>query len=271
MKGKELVAALHAGKRVYGTCILSTYPGWPNAVKRIGLDFVFIDTEHVSIDRDQLSWMCRMYQALDIAPIVRIPLPDPYWACMALDGGAAGIIAPYVETVEEVQALRGAVKFRPLKGKRLQAILAGKEQPEPALAQYLAERNAGSIMVVNIESIHAIAALDDILAVPQVDALLVGPHDLSLNLGIPEQYRHPRFEEAVRTIIAKARAKGAGVGIHFSAGIDQEIAWAKAGANLILHSSDSALFSQALIADLKTFREALGGEESGQKGEDVHI
>jgi len=235
------------------------------------VDFVFIDTEHVAIDREQLSWMCRMYQALGIPPIVRIPRPDPYLACMVLDGGAAGIIAPYVESVEEVQALRGAVKFRPLKGKRLQAILASREELEPALAQYLAERNADSVMVVNIESIHAIAALDDILAVPQLDAVLIGPHDLSLSLGIPEEYRHPRFDEAVRTIIAKARAKNVGVGIHFSAGMDQEIAWAKAGANLIVHISDIGAFSQALAADFKAFRAALGEEEVARKGPSIHI
>lgn len=64
--------------------------------------------------------MCNAYRALGIAPIVRIPSPDPYYASMVMDGGANDIIAPYVETVEQVKALSGAVKLRPIKGMRLQ-------------------------------------------------------------------------------------------------------------------------------------------------------
>jgi 4-hydroxy-2-oxoheptanedioate aldolase len=258
MNGAELASALRAGRRVYGTCIVSTSPKWPGMIAGLGLDFVFIDTEHMPIPRDQLAWMCQAYAGLNLAPIVRIPEPDPYRACMALDGGAAGIIAPYVESIEQVRALRGAVKFRPLKGHRLRKMLEGAETLEPELAAYLAGANAGRVMVVNIESVPAIEALDDLLAVPDIDALLIGPHDLSLNLGIPEQYRHPGFNEAVSAIIRKARARGVGVGIHFSFGIDHEIGWAKEGANLILHSSDLFLVREALAADLKRFRDALG-------------
>ena len=270
MNGRELSEALRAGRRVYGTAILSTSPRWPGLVRGLGLDFVFIDTEHVAIDRHQLSWMCQAYRAMAIAPIVRVPEPDPFLACMALDGGAAGVIFPYVESPAQAVALRGATRLRPLKGRRLRAFLSGQESLEPALADYLAERNAATCMVVNIESPAGMAALDEILAVPGLDAVLVGPHDLSCSLGIPEQYGHPRFDEAVRTIIAKARAAGVGVGIHFSAGIEPEIAWAKAGANFIIHSSDLSLFGRAMRADLATFKAALGdGEGATDGGEDA--
>ena len=262
MNGPELSAALRNGTRVYGTCVVSTSPKWPAMIAGARLDFAFIDTEHMPIQREQLAWMCQAYSGLGLAPIVRIPEPDPYRACMALDGGAEGIIAPYVESVSQVRALRGAVKFRPLKGRRLYNILEGREEPEPELAAYLRKWNAGKVMIVNIESVPALEALDDILAVPDLDALLVGPHDLSLNLGIPEQYDHPRFNEAVSTIIRKARVRNVGVGIHYSFGIEKEIAWGKEGANLILHSSDYFLVKDALAADLKTFRNALGDSPS---------
>ena len=262
MNGAELASALRNGTRVYGTCIVSTSPKWPAMIAGVGLDFVFLDTEHMPLQRDQLAWMCQAFSALNLAPIVRIPEPDPYRACMALDGGAEGIIAPYVESVAQVRALRGAVKFRPLKGRRLYNILEGKEEPEPELAAYLQSRNAGKVMIVNVESIPALDALDDILAIPDVDALLVGPHDLSLNLGIPEQYDHPRFNKAVSTIIQKARAKNVGIGIHYSFGIEKEIAWGAEGANLILHSSDYVLVKEAIETDLKRFRQALGDRPS---------
>jgi 4-hydroxy-2-oxoheptanedioate aldolase len=258
MNGAELASTLRNGTRVYGTCVVSTSPKWPAMIAGVGLDFVFLDTEHMPLQREQLAWMCQAFSALNLAPIVRIPEPDPYRACMALDGGAEGVIAPYVESVDQVRALRGAVKFRPLKGRRLYGILEGKEEPEPELAAYLRSRNAGKVMIVNIESVPALEALDDVLAVPDVDALLVGPHDLSLNLGIPEQYDHPRFNQAVSTIIRKARAKNVGVGVHYSFGIEKEIAWGKEGANLILHSSDYFLVKEAIENDLQRFRQAFG-------------
>lgn len=258
MNGIELQAALHAGRRVYGTCIVSTSPKWPGMIAASGLDFVFLDTEHIPIDRAQLAWMCAAYGALNLAPIVRVPEPDPYLACMALDGGAAGVAFPYVESVAQVDALRGAVKLRPLKGRRLRDKLDGKEDLEPELAEYVAGWAAGKLMIVNIESIPALEALDDILAVPDLDALLIGPHDLSLNLGVPEQYAHPKFKQAISTIIRKARAKNVGVGLHFSFGIGAEIEWAKEGANFIVHSSDFFLTRDALAADLMKFRSELG-------------
>jgi len=266
MRGKELSAALRAGTRVYGSCSVSPSPAWPSMMAGTGMDFVFIDTEHVSLARETLSWMCRTFDALNIAPIVRIPEPDPYRACMVLDGGAHGIIAPYVESVEQVMAMRGAVKLRPLKGKRLDDVLTGKEIPNKETAEYLTERNADRVMIVNIESTPALSALDRILAVPGLDAVLVGPHDLSISLGVPEQYNHPTFQEAITTIITKARKASVGVGIHHSESIKQEIDWAKQGANFIVHSSDFAIVAKTLKADFEQFRSELGDAASGGPG-----
>jgi len=273
MDGRELSAALRGGRRVYGTLIVSTSPRWVSFVEGLGLDYVFIDTEHIPIDRQTLSWMCQAYRGIGAAPIVRIPSPDPYQACMVLDGGAAGVIAPYVESPEQVQALRGAVKLRPLKGRRLQRILAGREQPEPELARYLAERNAESVLIVNIESRPAMDALDEILAVDALDAVLIGPHDLSLNLGVPEQYSCQTFERAVEKILTTARAAGVGAGIHVihPDGLDQEIRWGRMGANLILHGADVLAFRAAMQADLARLKAALGEGEAGESGADIDI
>ena len=127
-----------------------------------GLDFVFIDTEHIALDRAQLSWMCQTYSALGLPPLVRIPSPDPYAATMVLDGGAAGVVAPYIETAEQVQALRGAVKMRPIKGQKLKQMLGGAKA-EPELEAYIEKGANERLLIVNIESTHAMAALDDIL------------------------------------------------------------------------------------------------------------
>jgi len=266
MNGSELAQALRAGDRVYGTCVLSPAPQWPLMIAGAGLDFVFLDTEHVVLDRNELSWMCHTYSKCGLAPIVRIPSPDPYRACQMIDGGAAGVIAPYLESVEQVQQHRGAVKLRPLKGQRLQRVLAGKEQLEDELQKYLDSRNKNNVCIINIESVPALDALDDIVAVPGVDALLVGPHDLSISLGIPERYSHPRFEEAIQTIIKKGRDAGLGVGIHFSDGMDPMIDWAKSGMNMILYSSDFQIVSENLRADINRFRTELGDTRESTTG-----
>jgi 4-hydroxy-2-oxoheptanedioate aldolase len=266
MHPSELKRRLHAGERVYGTLIVSPSPRWPAQVARMGLDFVFIDTEHIALGRHELSWMCQAYGALGLPPLVRIPSPDPFQASMALDGGAAGIIVPYVETAAQARELVGAVKFGPLKGRRLTRILAGDETPEPALAAYLERHNASRLLVLNIESRPALDQLDDILAVPGLDAVLIGPHDLSCSLGEPEAYGTAAFEEAVTTIFAKARAHGLGAGIHSWMGVEREATWARAGANLLIHEADLLTFARVVRDDLVRLRAALGDSPGGGSG-----
>ena len=99
---------------------------------------------------------------------------------------------------------------------------------------------------------------------PDIDALLIGPHDLSISLGVPEQYTHPTFTEAIRTIVTKARAAGVGAGYHFSFGIEEAIAWARLGANFIVHSTDIFLVRDALKAEIGRFRTELGETSEGR-------
>jgi staphyloferrin B biosynthesis citrate synthase len=272
MTGKELGSALREGRRVYGTSIVSNSAMWPSAVRGTGVDFVFLDTEHVAQDRVGLSWMCRTYAALGLPPVVRIPSPDPYTACTTLDGGASGIIAPYVETADEARALVGATKLRPLKGARLKAALEDVSTLEAGLKKYVDERNANNVLILNIESVPAIQNLDAIVAVPGVDAVLIGPHDLSCSLGIPEQYNAPEFDEAVRTIFSTARAAGVGAGLHFFwDDMDQEIEWIKAGGNLVMHSGDISVFGKAMGEDIAALRKGAGDAAAQVEGEDVII
>ncbi len=261
MNGQQIRAKLHAGERVYGTLIASNSPHWLTMMDRIGVDFVFIDTEHIALDRLTVAWMCQAYSAKGLAPIVRIPSPDPHAAAMALDGGAAGIIAPYVETASEVRDLVGAVKYKPLKGQRLKQALEQPDCLQPELRDYLTKSNAHTVLVVNIESTPAIDQLDAILAVDGLDAVLVGPHDLSCSLGIPEQYDHPRFVDAVDGILERALAQGVGAGVHaFSRCLaEQETRWIRRGANLIVHSADINAASETLADDIRQMRRQLDG------------
>ena len=253
-----LLQKLKNGQNVYGTCITSTAPMWPAAIQRTGVDFVFIDTEHIPLDRAELAKMCQIFRALGITPIVRIPEPNPFLACQVIDGGALGVVAPYLESTAQIQELVGAVKFRPLKGEKLQNYLTGVEEMTPELKQYISNHNAANLCIANIESVPALERLDELLSVPGLDAVFIGPHDLSVSLGLPEQYDHPDFEAAVRSIIHQTRAKGLSIGIHFSLEPARQIQWMKEGANIVVHSFDVALFSQRLQHDLSIIKQAAG-------------
>jgi 4-hydroxy-2-oxoheptanedioate aldolase len=254
----RLKEALRQGRPVYGTLVTSTSPKSIESLEGLGLDCVMIDTEHIPLGWHELGWMCRAYRGIGVVPIVRIPSADSFDACRVLDMGAGGVVAAYVETAEEVKALRGATKLRPLKGRKLAGYLETGTHPEGDLGNYVRERNAGNILLVNIESVAAIEALDEILAVPDLDGVLIGPHDLSCSLGVPEQYDHPLFEKAVEEIITKARAKNIGAGVHNLPCMDQEIRWKEMGLNLVLHLSDVTLVRTGLSRNLKALREAAG-------------
>lgn len=267
----DLKQKLNSGQNIYGSCILSTSPIWSKVVKGTGLDFVFLDTEHVPLDRTELTFLCQVYNAHGMSPIVRIPSPDPYAACMAKDAGAVGVLAPYMENIGQVQQMVGATKYRPLKGERLENVLTGKEELSPVLKSYLDNFNQDSLCLINIESTIAVQRLDALLSVPGLDGIVIGPHDLSINMGLPEQYDHPDFEKTVKEIVHKARAKGLAAGIHFPAHPEYQIKWVKEGANIVLHSSDMRLFSQKLSEDLSNIKKAVGDSHNLSTGSDLAI
>lgn len=266
-----ILEKLKNGQNIYGTCITSTAPLWPAAIKSTGVDFVFIDTEHVPLGRAELAQMCQSFKALGITPIVRIPNPDPSLACQAIDGGAKGIVAPYLESKQQIIDLVGATKFRPLKGEKLVAYLKPDAVIPPEMAAYLTKYNHGNMCIANIESVTAMENLDELLSVPGLDAVFIGPHDLSVSMGLPEDYDHPEFEKAVQFIIRTTRAKGLSIGIHFSLAPERQIQWIKEGVNIIVHSFDVALFVQKLKSDLQLIKAYTGDGQSVESDTQIVI
>ncbi len=272
MTGSECKQALAQGKTLCGTLIVSPSPKWPKYLGKCGLDFVFIDTEHVALDLYTLSNMCMLYAANHLAPVVRIPSPDPYMASQVLDAGAHGILAPYIETAQQVRDLVGAVHYKPVKGEMLRQALAG-EAPLPAKdLEQMRSANKDHLLFVNIESKAGMAALDEILAVSGLDGIVIGPNDLSFSLGNPNDYESEEFHDAVIAILKKARARNVAAGIHYMGDISRQIEWAKeTGMNLLFHSGDMYIFVENLRKDLNAFRESLGFEEKAAEAVDIII
>ncbi|MCL2508056.1 MAG: aldolase/citrate lyase family protein [Oscillospiraceae bacterium] len=262
MNQYELKQAFTGGRQVYGTLVASPSPKWAAEIRKAGLDFVFIDSEHMPLDPSARAWMCRCYREMNLAPIVRIPRCNAMEAFAAMEAGAAGVIAPYIETAEEVRILAGVLRYRPLKGERLKGVLDGTVTLTEKEREYFRNYNDGCLLLLNIESRHAVDHLDELLT-DEVDGVFIGPHDLSINLGIPEEYDHPEFELYVERIIAACRERGIGVGNHNSGSLEKQISWAKKGMNITMWNSDVGRFVQAIGEDFDRVRKALG-EESGE-------
>lgn len=271
MIGQEFRNALRMGNPLYGTLLTSTSPKSFDVVLSLHLDFVFLCAEHVSYNPETLSWMCRAFKAAGINPVVRILEPSPYLATQALDAGAGAILVPYVEDVEEVLALVGAVKYRPLKGKKLARILHGEEKPTEELSQYLQKHNQNNSLLLNIESESAVKNLANFAQIlsldgPAVDGFVIGPHDLSTSYNMPEDYRSADFMNLTIALIQQAKSLGVAVGGHtgYRGSLDLQKDWVKAGANIILHCSDMLLFADKLQSDLNELRKIQGAEQITQ-------
>lgn len=277
MKGNQFRDALRSGKTVYGTLVTSSSPRMFDTIVSLEPDFVFLCTEHIFYDTETLGWMCRAYRAAGINPVVRILKPDPFLATQALDSGAGTILAPYVEDVEQVLELVGAVKYRPLKGNKLKNFLLGKEEPGSELETYLKNHNRNNSLLLNIESPSGVRNMERFFSIktadgPGVDGIVIGPHDLSVSHEMSEKYESREFIDLSCDIIRKARKWGVAAGGHNGSGgsINLQMEWARAGANIIMHSSDVFLFADKYQDDINQIRAVKGEKEiENQKGESV--
>jgi 2-keto-3-deoxy-L-rhamnonate aldolase RhmA len=173
--------------------------------KTCDYDWLFIDTEHGSIDVDTVAQICVTAIAVGIAPIVRIPSHEPYDAAKFLDNGALGIIFPHVDTPEQAKRCADACRFPPAGRRSLPGGLPQLHFAPVPVTEAVALANAATLVVVMLETPQAIANAEAIAAVPGVDALLIGSNDLCAELGIPGQFGHEKLGECYATMIAAAR------------------------------------------------------------------
>ncbi len=255
MNGAELKATLKSGGRVFGTMIsIARNPKWIPIFDSVGLDYVVIDTEHNYRSRGELGDFMLMMNTTGVVPIVRIPVPDAHYVTMAMDAGAQGVLAPYCETVEQVRQVVAAAKWRPLKGEAVERVVATGEHVSDASKAYLEARNKNSIAIIGIESQAAVDNLDAMLEVPGIDGIFVGPNDLSISLGIPDQYDQKVYQETVKGVIDRAEAKGIATQVHQQTP-DLSTYWISQGARFILHGTDRRALTEGFKADFGALRD----------------
>ncbi|MFG2136430.1 HpcH/HpaI aldolase/citrate lyase family protein [Streptomyces sp. NPDC048650] len=201
LRPNEVRRRLAAGEEVTG--LFSTLPE-PSMIEMIGCagyDFVILDTEHTLVDPQRLENLIRAAEATGLTPFVRVPEGDPGAVLRALDAGAMGIVVPHVRTRADVDAAVRAARYAP-EGMRSLNGGRGPGFGRIELTEYIRRANAEIMLVPLIEDAEGVAAIDEILAPGGVDLVLPGPGDLSQSYGVPWQVRHPRVQEAVRTLRA---------------------------------------------------------------------
>lgn len=179
---------------------------------KAGFDWVLIDIEHGMGDRQELLTQLQALEATPAAPVVRIAWNDPVRFKRVLDLGVSGVMVPYVNSAEEAMRAAAAMRYPP-EGVRGVARLNRACDFGPSFNEYFKKANSHLLTVVQIETKAAIENLDEIAAVDGVDVLFVGPLDLSVSLGVPDQFDHPLEQEALARVVAACHKAGKAAGI----------------------------------------------------------
>jgi 4-hydroxy-2-oxoheptanedioate aldolase len=203
---------LKSGKTVIGTSGSAT--GESTVLADAGFDFILFDTQHSPVEIKQLIPAITAMKGKKAAPIVRVSDNRADLICFALDAGARGIIVPMVNTPAEAAAVVRACKYYP-EGNRSNAGVRGEWGEQPTYRDYLDTVNRDLLIIPMLETNQAIANLDAILSVPGIDVLLVGPSDLSIELGVPLDYPSDTYQSALDTIAAACKRHNVVPGMYF--------------------------------------------------------
>ena len=165
-----------------------------------GLHWAFIDTEHGGFDLETVQDICRFAVLVGLCPIVRVAEMQYSLVARALDAGAEGIIFPRVESPELLAKAISWTKFPPVgvRGYGLTPLQVG--HAKATIPQVIEHLNANTMVVLQIETKYAVEIRDDLLSVPGIDAVMIGPADLSVSLGVGGEFLHPSMVEAMEKI-----------------------------------------------------------------------
>ena len=213
---------------------------------RSGHDWVCIDTQHGLIGYDVMLPMLQAVSAGGAPSFVRVPWNEPGAIMKALDAGAGGVIVPMVNSVEEAKAAVASSRYPP----------SGIRSMGPIRARDVDSDWRHPICVVMIETVQAVARARDILAVPGIDAVFVGPNDLAVSAGLDSSYegRDPEHRRLIEAIADAAKATGVAAGI-MCGSAEVALQWYQGGFVMLGLQSDTRLLAAAsedLVAAAKS-------------------
>jgi 4-hydroxy-2-oxoheptanedioate aldolase len=248
----SLARRLRAGETVFTAWCGLPYPIVAEMIARDGFDTVTIDQQHGLWDTPTILHAISAVHHAGASPVVRVPLGDFAMASRALDFGAEGIIAPMINTEADARAFVAATKFPPLGerswGPHRATIINGIADQ----TVYLREANTWTLTFAMIETREALKNVDAIAATPGIDALFVGPSDLSLGLsnGATLDAHSKEVDDAVDRIVAAAGKAGKIPGL-YCLNAERAVACAKRGIRFLSVGSDLAFLRAGTTAQVK--------------------
>ncbi|NOU96229.1 aldolase [Paenibacillus sp. LMG 31456] len=229
------------GKSALG-CFVGIYsPALAEILGHSGFDFVLIDNEHGSFSWSQVEEMIRACEVSGVTPIVRVVSSAPSEILKALDRGAKGVHVPQINTGEEARAVVAAAKFPPLGNRGVAYSVRAAQYGRNKGSSYLQQSNDDVLVCVHIETPQAVEQVDSIMQ-SGIDLAFVGPTDLSVSAGYPDQPDHPELKAMRDKVLASGRKYGVPVGILAPdrATLEQHRAW---GADYIGLNLTSMLYN----------------------------
>ena len=193
-----------------GTWLMSGSSIVVEAMATVGFRWGVVDMEHSPLDLMDLVALLQTLSGSGLVPITRVPWNDTVTIKRVLDAGAQTLLVPFVQNADEAARAVAATRYPPEGVRGMAAMSRGSAFG--TIPDYYAEANRRVGVIVQLETTAAVDALEAIAKVPGVDALFLGPGDLSGNLGVPGQTNHAKVKAVMADAARRARAAGCKVG-----------------------------------------------------------
>jgi 4-hydroxy-2-oxoheptanedioate aldolase len=209
----DLRSRIHAGETLIGVFSDLASPLAAELCGQAGFDWTVLDLEHGAATEADLLALMYAVEATPMAPIVRVPSAERIRVGRALDLGAAGIMLPQLQSLDEVRAAVRYLRYPPAGARGVALRTRGAGMGSLAHADVARVVNERVVGIVQIEARGTVAAAESIAALDEVDVLFVGPADLSHALGVPGQFEAPEYQDALRSVVAGCQRHGKAAGI----------------------------------------------------------
>jgi 4-hydroxy-2-oxoheptanedioate aldolase len=253
---RALKKKLRSGKAIIGAWLSLNDPVAAEILARAGFDFLMIDTEHGAWDLVTLQTTLMGFNGTETAPFVRVAWNDHVRIKQALDMGVEGILAPMVRSVAECRELVRSCRYPPEGGRGFGPRRASNYYRN--IEDYVAAANEALFVMPQVEDIATLSVIDDYLAVPGIDAVAIGPNDLSGTTGFFRQHRHPANQGALDRIIARAQSAGVPVCLGVNSKPAEQAELIARGVRVLLLTSDIELLAGGARQSLAANRAAIG-------------
>ena len=209
----DLRTRILAGETLIGSFSDLASPLAVELLGRAGMDWVILDLEHGAATESELLALLYAAGSTPIAPLVRAQSAERLRIGRALDLGAAGIMLPQLQSIEEVRQAVGYLRYPPVGQRGVALRTRGADLGKLSHADLARVVNERVVGIVQIEAAQMVRDADEIAALEPVDVLFVGPADLSHALGIPGRFDDPTYLEAVKAVVAACERHGKAAGI----------------------------------------------------------